>query len=210
MALLIDWGGVLTTSMLASFDAFARREGADVRTAFQKDATARGALVDLETGTIDIATFEERLGRALGVDPHDLANRLTQDVHPDQEMLDAPIHDRWTFSANSLEAFPADVPEPPPGEGKLDSKALVKTEDGANWVIFVLADDQNISSVELNNLGCAYGRRAAQRGRKLDTLQHGSLPRSRAEGAPLRPAQSPSRPSKGSMPPPSRLSRPES
>jgi len=101
MALLIDWGGVLTTSMLDSFDAFARREGADVRTAFREDGAARAALVDLETGTIDITTFEARLGRALGVDPHDLANRLTREVRPDQEMLDAvrAFHDQGVPTA---------------------------------------------------------------------------------------------------------------
>ena len=101
MALLIDGGGVLTTSMLDSFDAFARREGADVRAAFREDGAARAALVDLETGAIDITTFEARLGRALGVDPHDLANRLTRDVRPDQEMLDAvrAFHDQGVPTA---------------------------------------------------------------------------------------------------------------
>ncbi len=101
MALLIDWGGVLTTSMLDSFDAFERREGVNVRAAFRDDEAARGALVDLETGAIDIATFEARLGRALGVDPHDLANRLTRDVRPDQEMLDAvrAFHDQGVPTA---------------------------------------------------------------------------------------------------------------
>ena len=96
MALLIDWGGVLTTSMLDSFEAFERREGADVRTAFREDPAARQALVELETGTIDLATFERRLGHALGVDPTDLANRLTREVRPDQAMLDAVrgFHDR--------------------------------------------------------------------------------------------------------------------
>jgi len=101
VALLIDWGGVLTTSMLDSFDAFERREGADVRTAFRDDPAARQALVELETGTIDIATFERRLGQALGVDPTDLANRLTREVRPDQEMLDAVrgFHDRGVPTA---------------------------------------------------------------------------------------------------------------
>ena len=101
MALLIDWGGVLTTSTLDSFDAFERREGADVRTAFRDDPAARQALVELETGTIDIATFERRLGQALGVDPTDLANRLTREVRPDQEMLDAVrgFHDRGVPTA---------------------------------------------------------------------------------------------------------------
>jgi epoxide hydrolase-like predicted phosphatase len=89
MALLIDWGGVLTTSMMGSFDAFGRREGVDVRTAFREDEQARGALIELECGRIDIPTFEQRLAKALNVDPTDLARRLTQDVRPDHEMLDA-------------------------------------------------------------------------------------------------------------------------
>ena len=49
---------------------------------------ARGALVDLECGRIDIADVRApRSARALGVDPDDLAERLTRDVRPDQEML---------------------------------------------------------------------------------------------------------------------------
>jgi epoxide hydrolase-like predicted phosphatase len=114
MALLIDWGGVLTTSMLESFDAFARREGADVRTAFREDPSARDALIDLETGRIDLATFERRLADALGVDPHGLANRLTRDVRPDQTMLAAvrDFHDQGVPTAlvsNSWRAEDYDV-----------------------------------------------------------------------------------------------------
>ena len=89
MALLIDWGGVLTTSMMGSFDAFSRREGVDVRTAFRENEAVRGALIELECGRIDIPTFEQRVATALNVDPTDLARRLTQDVRPDQAMLDA-------------------------------------------------------------------------------------------------------------------------
>jgi epoxide hydrolase-like predicted phosphatase len=89
MALLIDWGGVLTTSMLDSFDAFSRREGVDVRTAFREDPAARSALIDLETGATGLRAFERRLGAALGVDAHDLANRLTREIRPDHAMLDA-------------------------------------------------------------------------------------------------------------------------
>jgi epoxide hydrolase-like predicted phosphatase len=101
VALLIDWGGVLTTSMMGSFDAFGRREGVDVRTAFRDDTAAREALIELESGRIDIASFEARLGKALGVDPTDLARRLTEDVRPDVEMLDAVkgFHDRGVPTA---------------------------------------------------------------------------------------------------------------
>ena len=54
--LLIDWGGVLTTSMMGSFDAFSAREGLGehaVRQAFRDDPEARQALIDLESGDID-------------------------------------------------------------------------------------------------------------------------------------------------------------
>jgi epoxide hydrolase-like predicted phosphatase len=116
MALLIDWGGVLTTSMLDSFDAFSRREGVDVRTAFREDPAARSALIDLETGAIDLTTFERRLGAALGVEPHDLANRLTLEVRPDHEMLAAvrDFHARGVPTAlvsNSWRAEDYDVDE---------------------------------------------------------------------------------------------------
>jgi epoxide hydrolase-like predicted phosphatase len=89
--LLIDWGGVLTTSMLAAFDAFSVREGLDehaVRRAFRDDPEARGALIDLESGSIDLPTFEQRTAGALGVDARDLARRLTAQVRPDPAMLD--------------------------------------------------------------------------------------------------------------------------
>jgi putative hydrolase of the HAD superfamily len=87
--LLIDWGGVLTTSMFGSFAAFSAREGVDARAAFRDDPATRGALVDLESGAIDLATFEQRVGAALGVDPQNLAKRLTQGLEPDHAMRDA-------------------------------------------------------------------------------------------------------------------------
>ena len=70
--LLIDWGGVLTTSMMGSFDAFSRREGLGehaVRQAFRDGPEARQALIDLESGDIPLGEFERRLARALGVEP---------------------------------------------------------------------------------------------------------------------------------------------
>lgn len=97
-ALLIDWGGVLTTSMLDSFDAFQRREGPDVRRAFKEDPSA---LVDLETGRIDIATFERRMAALLDVPHEGLARRLTREVRPDDEMRAAvrDLHDQGVRTA---------------------------------------------------------------------------------------------------------------
>jgi epoxide hydrolase-like predicted phosphatase len=90
--LLIDWGGVLTTSMMGSFDAFSRREGLGehaVRKAFRDGSEARQALIDLESGDIPLEEFEQRLARALDVDADGLARRLTADVRPDTALLDA-------------------------------------------------------------------------------------------------------------------------
>jgi putative hydrolase of the HAD superfamily len=83
--LLIDWGGVLTTSVLDSFDAF----GPTARAAFRDDTDARQALIDLESGNISLEVFETRVASVLGADPHDLANRLMEHVGPDHAMRDA-------------------------------------------------------------------------------------------------------------------------
>jgi epoxide hydrolase-like predicted phosphatase len=82
-ALLIDWGGVLTTSMLDAFDAFQRREGPDVRRAFREHPEA---LIELECGRIGIPEFERRMGALLGVPAEGLARRLTGELRPDAEM----------------------------------------------------------------------------------------------------------------------------
>jgi epoxide hydrolase-like predicted phosphatase len=115
-ALLIDWGGVLTTSMMASFDAFGAREGCDPRQAFRDDPDARQALVDLECGRIDIPAFEARLARALHVPAGDLARRLTAAVEPDNEMRAAvrAFHDqgiRTALVSNSWRAEDYDLDE---------------------------------------------------------------------------------------------------
>jgi epoxide hydrolase-like predicted phosphatase len=103
-ALLIDWGGVLTTSMMGSFDAFSAREGLPehaVRQAFRDNAAARDALIELECGRIGIAAFEARLAKILDVSSEDLARRLTADVQPDHEMRAAvrAFHDQGVKTA---------------------------------------------------------------------------------------------------------------
>ena len=102
--LLIDWGGVLTTSMLASFDAFSVREGLGehaVRRAFREDPRARQALIDLESGDVALPEFERRLAAALDVDPAGLAERLTAEVRPDDAMRDIVrrVHDHGVKTA---------------------------------------------------------------------------------------------------------------
>ena len=90
MALLIDWGGVLTTSMLGSFDAFARREGVG-RAARPSARTRRRATrwSSSRPAAIDIATFERRLGAGARRRPARPREAAHAGRAPDHEMLDA-------------------------------------------------------------------------------------------------------------------------
>ena len=64
--LLVDWGGVMTTDVFASFGAFCEREGLSaetVRNLFRSDETSRDLLIGLETGTLPEPDFERPLAR---------------------------------------------------------------------------------------------------------------------------------------------------
>jgi epoxide hydrolase-like predicted phosphatase len=91
--LLVDFGGVLTSDLFASFSAFCVAEGlpADaVRERFRSDREARGLLVALEEGRLPDEEFEARLAALLGVrEAGGLVERLMAGVRPDAEMLDA-------------------------------------------------------------------------------------------------------------------------
>ena len=72
-AVLLDWGGVMTTSLFDSFAAFCTAEGLDagaLRDLFRGDREARALLIDFECGRIEEADFEPRLAVALGVAEH--------------------------------------------------------------------------------------------------------------------------------------------
>ena len=69
-AVLLDWGGVMTTSPFAAFAAFCSSEGLDesaLMDLFRNDLDARALLIDFECGRIEEAEFEPRLAVALGV-----------------------------------------------------------------------------------------------------------------------------------------------
>jgi epoxide hydrolase-like predicted phosphatase len=91
--LLIDWGGVLTTDVFASFSAFCESEGLPrdrVRELFAGDERARELLIGLESGLLAEDLFEQRLADVLGgVDPAGLIDRLFVGVHPEPTMLAA-------------------------------------------------------------------------------------------------------------------------
>jgi len=92
-ALLVDFGGVLTSNVFTAFEEFCEREGLrteTVRHAFLEDPQARELLFDLELGRLEEAEFERRFAAVLGVDEHEgLIGRLFAGMHPDAEMADA-------------------------------------------------------------------------------------------------------------------------
>jgi len=79
-AVLLDWGGVMTTNLFDSFAAFCRAEGLDAGALahlFRGDRDARTLLIDFESGRIEEAEFEPKLAVALGVaEPTGLIDRL--------------------------------------------------------------------------------------------------------------------------------------
>jgi putative hydrolase of the HAD superfamily len=91
-ALLIDWGGVLTTNLFASFHAHCLEAGIDPSTLmgrFRRDPAARELLIALETGEIDELAFEIKFAELLEVDPEGLVDGLFKGVQPDSAMVEA-------------------------------------------------------------------------------------------------------------------------
>lgn len=89
--LIVDYGGVLTSDVFASFRAFCEAEGiaADtVRDHFRNDPEARDLLARLETGELAAADFEPRFGALLGVEAEGLIARLFGGLEPDGAMID--------------------------------------------------------------------------------------------------------------------------
>jgi epoxide hydrolase-like predicted phosphatase len=88
--LIVDYGGVLTTDVFASFRAFCEAEGLPpdtVRDRFRSDPEARDLLARLETGELDAAEFEPRLAALLEVESERLISRLFGGMAPDAAML---------------------------------------------------------------------------------------------------------------------------
>jgi putative hydrolase of the HAD superfamily len=91
--LLVDWGGVLTTDVFASFRAFCVAEGLDpdaVRDGFRADdPAARDLLAGLETGELSREQFEPPFAALFGVSPDGLIERLFGGIGPDEAMIAA-------------------------------------------------------------------------------------------------------------------------
>ncbi len=90
--LLVDFGGVLTTSPFDSFRAFCEQEGLTpdaIAQRFREDRGARELLIGLETGALPEEAFETRFAAVLGVEPAGLIDRLFAGSDPEEAMLEA-------------------------------------------------------------------------------------------------------------------------
>jgi putative hydrolase of the HAD superfamily len=90
--LLIDWGGVLTTNLWASFGDYCVRSEIDPQAmvkSFRENPECRELLIGLEKGTLDEAGFEQSFATILGVEPEGLVDGLFAGVGPDEAMIEA-------------------------------------------------------------------------------------------------------------------------
>jgi epoxide hydrolase-like predicted phosphatase len=92
-ALLVDFGGVLTTSVWDSFADFCREKGLDegtVKRLFREDPDALADLRGLETGELEEAEFERRFADRLGLDDAtDLIESMFRGMLPEESIVAA-------------------------------------------------------------------------------------------------------------------------
>jgi len=91
--LLVDWGGVMTTNLLHSFQAFCQSEGLEpeaLAQAFRGNDAARELLIGFEEGRVSETEFESGLGRLLGVaSAEGLIDRLFSGATVEESMVAA-------------------------------------------------------------------------------------------------------------------------
>jgi putative hydrolase of the HAD superfamily len=93
--LLIDWGGVLTTNLFASFSTFCEAEGlvpSVLRDAFRRDAEARELLIGFEEGRVEDDAFAAGLAAKLGLAPEraeGMIDRMMAGATLEPAMVDA-------------------------------------------------------------------------------------------------------------------------
>lgn len=118
-ALLIDWGGVLTTNLFVSFHDYCVRMQIDSEqlvASFRSNPDFRELLISLEKGAIAEPEFERRFAAILGVDSDGLIDGLFAGVQPDTAMVQAvkAAHDagvRTALVSNSwgVHRYPHDL-----------------------------------------------------------------------------------------------------
>jgi putative hydrolase of the HAD superfamily len=99
-ALVVDFGGVLTTSLLESFQAFCEKEGVDparmealIRASYH-EGDLESPVTLVETGRMSTEEFERHLAKALSEGLHQpvaaegLVGRMLGGIRPDERMLE--------------------------------------------------------------------------------------------------------------------------
>jgi epoxide hydrolase-like predicted phosphatase len=117
--LLIDWGGVLTSNLFASFHAYCLESGIDPTSLmgiFRRDPAARELLVALETGELNEQQFEVKFAELLEIESEGLVDGLFAGVQPDVEMVDAVrrahaagIHTALVSNSWGVHRYPHDM-----------------------------------------------------------------------------------------------------
>jgi putative hydrolase of the HAD superfamily len=91
-ALVLDFGGVLTTDLWDSVRACTRRAGLPEDTLLdliRHDSAIHPLYVGLERGDVSQTDFEASLAAAAGISPDQLLARMCADLQPDSAMLTA-------------------------------------------------------------------------------------------------------------------------
>ena len=146
--LLVDFGGVLTTNVFESFQAFCAAEGlapGAVRDRFRADPEAQRLLFELEEGRLSEEEFEPLFAAVLGVaEPAQLIDRLFAGMRPDLPMVDAVRRAkaagvRTGLISNSL------------GEGRYDRSQFPELFDA---VVISGEEGMHKPQPEIYRLGC--------------------------------------------------------
>lgn len=117
--LILDFGGVLTTSVAACAAAFDRRAGLPEGTflsVIAKDPRGAALYADLERGAITQVRWNEGTAALLGIDGTDLLGRVLEDLHPEPSVIAAARAARAAgvrvgIFSNSLGSGPYDIYE---------------------------------------------------------------------------------------------------
>src|SRR4051794_4691126 len=91
-ALIVDFGGVLTSDIWSSFAGFCEQRGLDPDAAkqlFRENPEALEALRGLEKGELDAPDFERRFGELLATEPDGLIEGLFAGLQPAEPMVEA-------------------------------------------------------------------------------------------------------------------------
>ena len=118
--LILDFGGVLTTSVPSCAAGFDQREGLPQGTflnAITADPVGRALYADLERGAITQVEWNERTAALIGIDGTDLLRRVLTDLQPEPTVIDAARQIRQTgvklgIFSNSLGLEPYNPYEP--------------------------------------------------------------------------------------------------